>query len=201
MAQRLSVLIFSRNDVGDALSLIRDVYSTADDIVLVDSSDEIRHKKLIAYKNSHRLDKLRIYYVIATGYPDPIRMYALKKCRYEWVLLIDTDERLSSYAKEHIKELIASTDASAFAMKRYENYTVKSRGSFFTWQLRLFRKSDVKFRGILHEQPSVNGLVEKPAEEFYIGHIASMRGRSSGDYSRMAIFDRMSYGIARDVCS
>ena len=198
MASRLSLLVFSRNDVDDALGLVKDMYDVADDIVLVDSSGKKQHKKLIAYKNRHGLDKLRIYYVIATGYPDPIRMYALKKCRYGWVLLIDTDERLSAYAKGHIKELIAGTDASAFAMKRYENYTGRSKGSFFTWQLRLFRKSDVKFKGVLHEQPSVNGLVEKPADGFYIGHMASLRGRSSGDYSKMAVFDRMSYGIARE---
>ena len=198
MAEKLSVLIFSRNDADDALSLINDIYKVADDIVLVDSSDRKRHKKLVASKKRLALGKLRIFYAVPLGYPDPLRMWALKKCRYGWVLLLDTDERLSKYGKDNVKELISSSHSGAFAIKRYENYTGRSLGSFFTWQLRLFRKNAVVFRGIVHEQAQVDGVVEKTSDKFYIGHFKHLRGRASFQYGKMSMFDRMSYEMAKD---
>ena len=191
------MLIFSRNDTADAVALINDVYGIADEIVLVDSSDRKVHDGLLAWRKRLGLGKLRIFYTVPIGYPDPLRMWALKKCRYGWVLLLDTDEKLSDYGKESIKEFISNTDASAFAIRRYEDYTGKSRGAFFTWQIRLFRRDDVRFRGIVHEQAEVDGVVERAQENFYIGHFASLRGRSSAEYSKMEMFDRMSYEIAK----
>ncbi|MCL5413429.1 MAG: hypothetical protein M1569_03435 [Candidatus Marsarchaeota archaeon] len=198
MEEKLSVLIFSRNDVKDALALIRDMYGIADEIVLVDSSDRKLHLGLLASKKRLGLAKLRIFYTVPLGYPDPLRMYALKKCRNRWVLLLDTDEELSDYGKLNIKERISKTRASAFAIRRYENYTGRPVGGFFTWQVRLFRKDRVGFRGIVHEQPAVNGDTERLPKDFYIGHLASLKGRSSTEYSKMEIFDRMSYGVARE---
>lgn len=198
LTDKLSVLIFSRNDAKYALSLIKDIYKVADEIVLVDSSNRKIHRGLLASKGRMGLAKLRIFYTIPIGYPDPLRMYALKKCRYRWVLLLDTDERLSQYGKDFIKEFISNTDASAFAIKRYEKFSGKAPGTFFTWQQRLFRKADVRFKGIVHEQPEVNGIVEKTPDNFYIGHLVSLRGRPSAEYNKMEIFDRMSYGIATD---
>ena len=198
MGQKLSVLIFSRNDVKNALSLIKDIYGIADEIVLVDSSDKKLHLGLLASKKKLGLAKLKIFYTIPLGYPDPIRMYALKKCRYRWVLLLDTDEKLSDYGKLDIHDRILKTNACAFAIRRYENYTGKLVGGFFTWQVRLFRKDRVAFRGIVHEQPLVYGNTEKLPEEFYIGHIASLKGRSGLEYRKMEIFDRMSYRVARE---
>ncbi len=192
------MLIFSRNDVKDALKLIGDMHDVADEIVLVDSSDKKMHSALISEKKREGFDKLRIFYTVPIGYPDPLRMYALKKCRYRWVLLLDTDEMLSDYGRREIKGRIADTSASAFAVKRHENYTGKSLGNFFTWQVRLFRKDRVEFRGIVHEQPIVRGDTEKLPEDFFIGHLTSLKGRSSSEYRKMEMFDRMSYGVARE---
>ena len=77
MAERLSVLIFSRNDIDNALDLINDVYDFADDIVLVDSSSAKLHEELIRKKAKRSLSKLRVFYVVPLGYPDPLRMYAI----------------------------------------------------------------------------------------------------------------------------
>ncbi len=198
MRERLSVLIFSRNDVKEALRLIKDIYGIADEIVLVDSSDRKLHEGLMASKAKLGLRKLRILYTIPIGYPDPLRMYALKKCRYGWVLLLDTDEILSDYGKREMLDRISNTKASAFAIKRYENYTEGSPGKFFTWQIRLFRRDRVEFRGMVHEQAAVDGSTEKLSDGFYIGHLTSLRGKSVSEYGKMEIFDRMSYKIARE---
>ena len=95
--QRLSVLIFSRNDVDKALDLIQDLYKIASEIILMDSSNKEGKERLLKRKEKLELGKVRIFNVVALGYPDPLRMYALAKCKNEWVLLIDTDELYMRY--------------------------------------------------------------------------------------------------------
>ena len=102
MAEKLSVLIFSRNDVEKALDLIRDIYDIADEIVIVDSSTDIGHSRLLKARREFNFKKLRIFYIIALGYADPLRMYAIGKCNGKWVLMLDTDERISSEFKSTI---------------------------------------------------------------------------------------------------
>lgn len=197
MPEKLSVLIFSRNDVSDALGLIRDVYRIADEIVIVDSSTNKQHKSLLSTKAMEHLGKLRIVYVVPLGYPDPLRMYALGRCKNKWVLLIDTDERLSDYAKDMIINEITNTKASAFAIKRYE-YVKKNPGRFFTWQVRLFRRDKVRFKGILHEQPEVNGATLRASNSFYIKHMVALGRHSSSEYSKISVFERMTYKMFRE---
>lgn len=196
LSEKLSVLIFSRNDVSDALDLIRDMYNIADEIVIIDSSTDKLHESLLTAKKKEHLDKLRIFYVVPIGYPDPLRMYALSKCKNRWVLLIDTDERLSDYAKDVIINDISNTKASAIAIKRYEQVR-HTPGRFFTWQVRLFRKNRVKFKGILHEQPEVKGLTLRESNAFYIKHMVKFGHHSSSEYSKISIFERMTYRIFR----
>ena len=104
MAEKLSLLVFSRNDIPKALSLIEDMYDYVDDIVLIDSSDSTKHKRLIDEKKDREFEKLRIFYSVAFGYPDPLRMYAIRKCKHKWIMLIDTDERISPALKKNLKK-------------------------------------------------------------------------------------------------
>ncbi len=196
--ERLSLIIFSRNDVKNALELIDDMYGVADEILLFDSSDKKWHEFVKREKKRQKLSKLKIFRVVALGYPDPLRMYALSKCKNRWVLLLDTDESLSKDLKEGIKHIISSTNASAFAIKRYEEVSKSGkRTNFFTWQIRLFKKDKVTFKGIIHEQPEVVGKVEKLENgEWHINHLNEKRKKNTAEeYSKMEKFYRFSYKI------
>jgi hypothetical protein len=198
--QKLSVLIFSKNDVHKAIELIDDLYGIADEIVVVDSSESAQRNMLLNKKKSQKLEKLRVFYTIALGYPDPLRMYALSKCRNEWVLLIDTDERLSNALRSGIKGIINKTDCSAFRIKRYEG-TV---GAPFAWQTRLFRKRNVEFKGLLHEQPRVDGEVcTLSSKQHYMEHRAELKKHKlyeANDYTDMRMFDsHPSHLYIRDI--
>ncbi|MHB1830733.1 MAG: hypothetical protein ACYCO0_05060, partial [Candidatus Micrarchaeaceae archaeon] len=77
------------------------------------------------------LKKLMVFHVVALGYADPLRMYALKKCKNGWILMLDTDERISPELKASINELIGNARCSAFSMKRYEDVSACRRVSIF----------------------------------------------------------------------
>ena len=186
--EKLSVLIFSRNETRNLLELIRDIYDIADQIVVVDSSEGEEKKRLM--KGIEKLRKVDFFWVIALGYPDPLRMYGLSKCRNDWVLYLDTDERISEALKRDVNKIIQTKDSCAFAIKRFENRNTKKAGTFFTWQIRLYRRSYVRYRGILHEQPLIKGSMRSMGDRYYIDHRENAIGR---DYWKMEKFERYSY--------
>lgn len=196
--QKLSVLIFSKDDPHKALKLIKDMYSVADEIVLVDSSNKGNRAFLERTKRREKLNKLKIFYVLPLGYPDPFRMYAIKKCRNSWILLIDTDERLSLQFMKGIREMITESKASAFAIRRYEEvHNEKKIPRFFTWQIRLFRKNKVHFTGMPHEQPAIKGPLHKVTEKsYYMMHLSLLMSRTTTlEYKKIEQFERLTYEL------
>ena len=185
------MLLFSRNDTRKAWSLIGDMYDHVDEIVLVDSSNGREHGALVSKAAS--LKKLRIHYVVPLGYLEPALMYAIGKCSGSWILLMNTDERLSADLKRDIRMLTESAGCSAFSIRRYENVADGSRGPYANWQTRLFRKGTVEFRGIIHEQPEVRGSLERLGDGYYMDHVDRLKGASSLGYYVMERFNRISY--------
>lgn len=190
----LTLLIFSRNDIDKALGLIKELYETTDEIVLMDSSDKAQRKDL--REKAKNLKKVRSFYTVPLGYPDPMRMYGLTKCRREWVLLLDTDEKLSEDLKKEVNGLINSTDADAFAIRRLEEASgQKAKGSYVTWQIRLFKKDRVSFSGLRHEQAVVKGkLLRLHDDKYYMSHLEEVRGSTDSESIKLRSFDeRLSY--------
>jgi hypothetical protein len=191
---KISLLIFSRNDLDHAWSLIEEMKTVAGEIILMDSSDSDLHGKLLRKAKTKGPANLKVYRVPALGYPDPLRMYGLSKCKNEWVFLVDTDERLCASFKKDLTSII-KRKCDAFAIRRYELASSEGIGNVFTWQTRLFRKSRVLYKGLLHEQPIVSGVTEKLEEQYYLEHRNELRTKSAAEYIQIERFDRLSYGM------
>ena len=196
---KLSALIFTRNAFQKSISLVDDLYGYVDEIVIIDSSDAKTYSELLKEKAKRRLEKLRTFHAVALGYPDPLRMYALGKCRNRWVLLVDTDERISASLKKDLHKLIEESDVAAFSIRRYENVWKGGKGAYTNWQTRLFRKDKISFRGIIHEEPIVRGATSKlDNSDYFIDHVNSLRSGTSREYGVMERFLRMSYRSFND---
>jgi hypothetical protein len=190
--QGLSVLIFSKDDVDKAASLIKDIYAIADQVVLIDSSSAGNLRRLKAIKKEKGLKKLEIFHAVAFGYADPLRMFGLHRCRHDWVLHLDTDERISGALKSDVKRIVSGARARAFAIKRYEEAHLSGKTtSFFTWQIRLYNRDSARFRGVPHEQPIIDSAVERLDTRYQILHIVELKVWS--DYGRLEMFERFSY--------
>jgi hypothetical protein len=192
--QRFSVLIFSKDDLEQALGLIRSLHDLADEIVLMDASSKARHAWIAKRKEQLGLEKLRIHKIIALGYREPLMMYALKKCRNSWVLAINTDERLSDALKREIPRLINDKSYDAYAIPLYSVHGPESR-TFVSYQVRIFKKGNIDFRGLLHEKPIVKGRYKTLREKGYsIEHrTTGMLHTTKGSYAEMERFQRFTY--------
>ena len=192
-------MIFTKDDADKAASLIKDIYEIADQVVLIDSSSASSLDELRRIKKAGRLEKLEIFHVVTLGYADPLRMFGLHKCKNDWVLNLDTDERINDALKNDVKRIISETKAHAFAVKRYEEVHLNGESTaFFTWQIRLYNRNFVRFKGIIHEQPIVAGAVERLDGRYQMLHIIELKSSpaqkgAGGDYGRMEMFEHFSY--------
>ncbi len=196
----LSVLIFSRGYPDSVLRVVRNVYYAADEIIVLDASDRKDNSYLKRACKAAGLKKLRLLPMVALGYPDPLRMYGIGRCRYDWVLLIDTDELLSDGLKGCVRKMI-NGNAQAYALRRYEEVRDLNRMPMFsTWQIRLFRKNYVEFRGLPHEQPIVSGSLERLEDsDCYMMHMSAMMSRKTQvDYGEMEKFERLTYSMYKE---
>ncbi|MCL4373613.1 MAG: hypothetical protein M1360_01295 [Candidatus Marsarchaeota archaeon] len=187
----LSLLIFSRNDTKNALDLAASLLDVADQVVIIDSSDGKEHKELV--EKAKRYHKIEVYYALPLGYVEPLRPYGISKCKNEWLLYLDTDERLNDELAKDIGHVISNAKCDVFAIKRYEEATSASHTQFFTWQFRLFRKNKALFKGIIHEQPEVHGKLCTLGDEYFIAHRTDLMRHEKNDYNRMLLFEMLSY--------
>ncbi|MCL4383331.1 MAG: hypothetical protein M1168_02350 [Candidatus Marsarchaeota archaeon] len=201
MKNQLSIIIFSRNDVEDAFELIKDVYSICNEVVVIDQSDDQKHKFLINKKKENNFKKLKIFYSIALGDPAPLRMWGLSKCSGNWVFLIDTDERLNEDLKRDIKKIINVKNVDGFAIKRFEKFNDRQKFIGFTWQIRLYRKNKAEYKGLTHELANINGTVERLQEKYFMNHNINYNARPR-EYGKLdKFYFRMSYNTMNQEIS
>ena len=193
----LSLLIFSRNDAKNALDLAASLLNVADQVVIIDSSDEKEHKELA--EKAKRYRKIEVYYALPLGYADPLRQYGISKCKGEWIFYLDTDERVNYELAKDIRNIISNAKCDVFAIKRYEEATVTSHTQFFTWQFRLFRKNKALFKGIIHEQPEVHGKLCTLGDEYFIAHRTDLMHHEKNDYNKMMLFEMLSYDDYKNI--
>lgn len=164
-----------------------DSVSFSDEIIVVDSGSTDRTIEIA------REFGCRVFSEDWKGY-GPQKNSAIEKCKYEWVLLLDADERLAAGAKEVI-EKVQWTQATAFRFRR-KNYLhgrwMKHSGYWPDPQIRLINKSRGSFHGTIHERWVTDGpLIDLDA---CIEHYAF------SDYSDMLkTLDEYSSVIAREL--
>jgi glycosyltransferase involved in cell wall biosynthesis len=181
-----SVAIITK-DEEKKLPLCLDSVSFSDEIIVVDSGSTDRTVE-IAQKFG-----CRVFSEDWKGY-GPQKNSAIEKCKYEWVLLLDADERLAAGAKEVI-EKVQWTQATAFRFRR-KNYLhgrwMKHSGYWPDWQIRLIDRTRGSFEGNLHERWVTDGPV--------VDLDACIEHYAFSDYSDMLkTLDEYSSVIAREL--
>lgn len=135
---KVSVLLPTFN----SQALVRDCLESvkwADEILVVDS-----------FSTDHTLDVCREYAarIVQHEYIQSAKQknWAIPQCAHDWVLQIDTDERMEPGSEEEIKNVIAQADAETvvFRIPRKNhvlNQWVQVAGLYPDYQTRLFRKN------------------------------------------------------------
>jgi len=100
MNEKISVVINTLNEEKNIEACIKSVESLADEIIVCDMYSEDSTvdiaKKLGA----------RVFFHKRTGYVEPARYFAISQARYDWVLCIDADERMTTTLSRKLLEIV-----------------------------------------------------------------------------------------------
>lgn len=89
------------------------------------------------------------------------RNLGLKNSTSEWILYVDTDERITPELVKNIKKIVSSpTGASAYKLKRKNFYFGDHEWPYIEKLERLFKKENLKgWYGRIHESPEILGKI------------------------------------------
>lgn len=200
MDAKISFITFTRNSAKQLPHLLSNVKDIVDEIIVIDgfSADETVE---IA-----RSFGARVYQRKPWGYADPDRMFALRMASYEWILHLDTDERLGRRLKSVLRDLVAKTPEEVVAFSVTRVNTHKGRillGPFYPdRQIRVFRKSRTVYKGLVHEQPIIHGRIVQLPEEYYIIHLPleeELQRRKLVFYAKLEALEYYKRGGSRRV--
>ncbi|MDP2649433.1 MAG: glycosyltransferase family 2 protein [bacterium] len=148
----ISVLIISKND-GDVISnCIKSVKNLADEVIVVDDSDDETGR--IAESLGARVVKNKSQDFASQ------RNFAASLARNKWIFYIDCDERVTPEFIKEVKETMRAFDSEeigGFFIKRKTFYFGRDWG-FEDRVQRIFLKEKFKeWKGIVHETPLIDG--------------------------------------------
>jgi glycosyltransferase involved in cell wall biosynthesis len=153
MNPSLSVIIITKNE-EDRIKACLESVKWADEIIVADNGSTDSTLGL-AKKYT---DKILKYDLIDFS---SLRNRAMNEAKGEWVLFVDSDERVLQPLREEIQNLIENSDYSAFALSRKNIIFGKEvrYGPFFPdWVIRLLKRGEFEgWVGKVHEYPKFKG--------------------------------------------
>lgn len=153
---RISVVIFTKNEEGNIEDCIKSVQSFASEIIIVDMQSKDQTVQIAKSKGAI------IYSVEDYNWVEPVRNYGISKARYEWILVLDADEKVpSTLARKFIE--IAQQDQYDAVKIPYKVIFFKKWIRHTHWwpdyHVRFFRKGHVKWIVKIHPDIKVSGRV------------------------------------------
>ena len=163
---KISGLIFSADSIKDTLAAAKHLLEFTDEVIIIYSKSYKDFKSFISRNKDRRI---RIFYALRLGYPEPLRHYGISLCRYDHIAMLDVDERFSDTAAA--KRFLDSGTADIYRLQRHEMTPRNRNSTLYTKQYRLFRKGSLEWKGLLHETPRIMGKVKDiKIEELYVIH-------------------------------
>lgn len=149
----ISAIIIAK-DEENMISTCLESVKWADEIVVVDNGSTDKTSQ-IAKKYTNK-----VYSWSGDGF-SALRNYAISKSSGEWVLFVDTDERVLVPLRDEILKLVKDGNYSAYAISRRNIvFGVEQKyGPFWPdWVTRLIKKDAFQgYIGAVHEYPKING--------------------------------------------
>ncbi len=156
---KLSSLVIAKDEAANIAECLNSQLGCIDDIlVLLDDTSTDSTEAIISGYPDVRYEKIKWKGYAAT------KLEGLNKTKYEWVLWLDADERISPELKQELAAFKSSVPVySAFSIPRKAIFLgkwIKHSGWYPGRVIRLFNKNKAKFsQNFVHEHLVVNGSI------------------------------------------
>jgi glycosyltransferase involved in cell wall biosynthesis len=142
----LSAAVITKNEEKRLPDCLKSL-SFADEIIVVDSGSSDRTVEIAESFGC------KVFVENWKGY-GPQKNSALEKCSYEWVFILDADERVPAETGEIIKKVLKNPDADAYSFRRknyLHGYWLRHSGYWPDKEVRLFNRYKGSFQSVIHE--------------------------------------------------
>ena len=190
---QVSVIVIALNQEDNIVPCLETV-RWADEIVVVDSGSTDRTLELARNFTD------RIFTIDWPGF-GAAKNYALDQARGDWVLSLDTDERVSAALRDEIISIVQGASQCAGYRLPRKNYFggrwIKRLGWYPDYTLRLFRREKGHFRPrAVHEEVVVEGpvgLLKTPLDHYSYASVSDYVARQDR-YARLAAQEMLQEG-------
>lgn len=153
---KLTALIITLNEEKNIRELLHNL-DFADEIIVVDSFSTDKTLEI-----ANEFKNVKVYQHIFKNFSDQ-RNIAINYASNNWILFVDADERISDELRNEILETLQSNPTKrGYFLKRkfyFYNQPVHYSGLQSDKNLRLFKKENAKYHGIVHEKLNFNDNV------------------------------------------
>lgn len=149
----LSVVIITHNESRHIQACLESVVGLADEIIVIDdhSTDDTA---LIAQGMGARV------YLHPLESFSAQRNFGIDQCSCDWILMLDSDERMTTELADEIRNVIKLAKNDAFLVPRKNHFMgkwIRYCGWYPDSIKRLMRKGRVRYTGLVHEHLEVEG--------------------------------------------
>ena len=151
---KISAIIIAKNEENTIADCL-DSLSFCDEIILIDNDSKDRTVEIA------KMIGAKVFKYVSSDFAK-IRNFGLSQAKFDWVLYIDADERVTKELEGSIKAVIAKTGniVSAYKLLRRNFYFGKMEWPYVEKIQRLFKRKDLeKWVGKLHESPVIKGEI------------------------------------------
>ena len=176
----LSVVIITRNEEKNIINCIRSARKISDDIIIVDCGSVDKTVELAAGEGA------RVFSIEWSGYGHS-RNYGASQAKYNWILSLDADERISPQLIASLPDLDNTPTSEVFKFKR-RNYIGEELIRFgtpgFETVLRIYNREHCQWdNSLIHENLEtskknarlLNGYIDHYSFLDYSDHKAKAR--------------------------
>lgn len=153
---QLTALVITLNEEKNIRDLMLNL-DFADEIIVVDSFSTDKTLEILK-----EFSNVKIYQHVFNNFSEQ-RNIAIDYATNDWILFIDADERISNDLKQEIQDILKLNNTKrGYYLKRkfyFFNEPVHFSGLQSDKNLRLFKKKNAKYHGIVHEKLNFNDNV------------------------------------------
>jgi hypothetical protein len=176
MDSTIGLLMYTFNDTENIGKTLERFDGYVDEFCIMDQSNDLYHKVLLEQVEGYPVKIIRL---MSLGILEPYHHLPLKIMNSRYIFKLNVNEEAS---EKLIKSLKGFNDHSAYWIRSLERPAMSS-----SWQLRIFRKDNIKFKGFIHEQGEVCDSVKIKGKEYYILQDSDLG--NSGKVRRYMTFD------------
>jgi glycosyltransferase involved in cell wall biosynthesis len=167
---KISLITFTRNSEKLIEGLLRNVNGVIDEVVVVDGCSSDRTIEIA------RSYGAKVYTRRPWGYKDLDMAFAINKASYDWILLLDVDERLNRRLRGKLKDILSTIESEwsvvEVARANVSNGRLLYEPFWPDWQIRLFKEGSVEVTGLIHGYIKPVGKKYRLPIKYYILHLA-----------------------------